>query len=171
MVSFKGAQFPKEVILFAVFFYVRYTVSYRDLEEIMAERGVRVDHATRNRWVARYSPQIANTARRRKAPTDRSWRMDETYIKVKGEWSYLYRAVDKLGKTLDFMLSKRRNKTAATKFFARALEVNGLPRKIVIYRSGANTAGINAVNRMLKSFGCPIPIKMVRIKYLNNIVE
>ena len=99
--------------------------------------------------------------------------MDETYIKVKGEWVYLYlyRAVDKLGKTLDFMLSKRRNKAAATKFFARALEVNGLPRKIVIDRSGANTAGINAINRMLKSFGCPIPIEMVRIKYLNNIVE
>ena len=164
MISFKGAQFPKEVILFAVFFYVRYTVSYRDLEEILAERSVRVDHATLNRWVTKYSPLIASTARRRKAPADRSWRMDETYIKVKGEWVYLYRAVDKLGKTLDFMLSKRRNKTAATKFFARALEVNGLPRKIVIDRSGANTAGITAVNRMLRSFGCPISIEMVRIK-------
>lgn len=145
-ISFKGAQFSRDVILFAVFFYVRYTVSYRDLEEIMAERGVRVDHATLNLWVAKYSPLIASEARRRKAPADRTWRMDETYIKLKGEWVYLYRAVDKLGKTLDFMLSKRRNKTAATKFFARALEVNGLPRKIVIDRSGANTAGISAVN-------------------------
>ena len=171
MISFKGAQFPKDVILFAVFFYVRYTVSYRDLEEIMAERGVEVDHATLNRWVAKYSPLIANSARRRKAPTDRSWRMDETYIKVKGEWVYLYRAVDKLGKTLDFMLSRKRNKTAATRFFARALEVNGLPRKIVIDKSGANTAGITAINRMLKRFGCPIPIEMVRIKFLNTIVE
>lgn len=171
MISFKGAQFPKDVILFAVFFYVRYTVSYRDLEEIMAERGVEVDHATLNRWVAKYSPLIANSARRRKAPTDRSWRMDETYIKVKGEWVYLYRAVDKLGKTLDFMLSRKRNKTAATRFFARALEVNGLPRKIVIDKSGANTAGITAINRMLKRFGCPIPVEMVRIKFLNNIVE
>ena len=171
MISFKGAQFPKDVILFAVFFYVRYTVSYRDLEEIMAERGVEVDHATLNRWVAKYSPLIATSARRRKAPTDRSWRMDETYIKVKGEWVYLYRAVDKLGKTLDFMLSRKRNKTAATRFFARALEVNGLPRKIVIDKSGANTAGITAINRMLKRFGCPIPIEMVRIKFLNNIVE
>ena len=171
MITFKGAHFPKEVILFAVFFYVRYTVSYRDLEEIMAERGVAVDHVTLNRWVAKYSPLIAINARRRKTPTERSWRMDETYIKVKGEWVYLYRAVDKLGKTLDFMLSKRRNKAAATKFFAQALEVNGLPQKIVINRSGANTAGINAVNRMLKCFGGPIPIEMVRIKYLNNIVE
>jgi putative transposase len=83
LTSFKGAQFPKDVILFAVFFYVRQTVSYRDLDEIMAERGIQVDHATLNPWVARYSPLIASHARGRKAPTDRSWRMDETYIKVK----------------------------------------------------------------------------------------
>ncbi|WP_037317398.1 IS6 family transposase [Ruegeria halocynthiae] len=171
MISFKGAQYPKDVILFAVFFYVRYGVSYRDLEEIMAERGVSVDHTTLNRWVTRYSGAIAEAACRRKGACDRSWRMDETYIKVKGEWVYLYRAVDKHGKTLDFMLSERRNKSAATKFFARMLEVNGLPRKIVIDKSGANTAGINAVNKMLKGFGCPIPIEMVRRKYLNNIVE
>lgn len=137
----------------------------------MAERGVSVDHTTLNRWVARYSCAIAEAARRRKAPCDRSWRMDETYIKVKGTWVYLYRAVDKHGKTLDFMLSRRRNKPAATKFFARMLEANGLPRKIVIDKSGANTAGIKAVNKMLKGFGCPIPIEMVRRKYLNNIVE
>ncbi|MDH5626347.1 MAG: IS6 family transposase [Nitrospira sp.] len=171
MISFKGAQFSKEVILFAVFFYVRYTVSYRDLQEILGERGVQVDHSTLNRWVVKYSPQIAAKARRRKAPTGRSWRMDETYIRVKGAWIYLYRAVDKFGKTLDFMLLKRRNKPAATKFFARALEVKGMPCKIVIDRSGANTAGINAINRMLKSFGRPIPIEMVRIKYLNNMIE
>ena len=94
MISFKGAHFPKGVILFAVFFYVRYGVSYRDLEEIMAERGVSVDHTTLNRWVTRYSGAIANAARRRKGPCDRSWRMDETYIKVKGAWVYLYRAVE-----------------------------------------------------------------------------
>ena len=82
--------------------------------------------------------------------------MDETYIKVKGEWVYLYRAVDKLGKTLDFMLSKRRSKTAATKFFARALEVNGLPRKIVIDKSGANTAGISAVMDRVQSTSCRV---------------
>jgi putative transposase len=93
----------------------------------MAERGVRADHVTLNRWVAKYSPLIA-TARRRKAPTDHSWRMDETYIKVKGQWVYLYRAVEKLGKTLDFMLSKRRNRTAATEFFARALEAGSRSR-------------------------------------------
>jgi putative transposase len=170
-VSFKGAHFPGDIILHAVFFYLRYGVSYRDLEEIMAERGVTVDHATLNRWVERYGGQVAEDARRRKQPTDRSWRMDETYIKVKGQWVYLYRAVDKLGKTLDFMLSKRRNKPAAIKFFARAMEVNGLPRKIVIDKSAANTQGLKDINRMLKRFGCPVPIEMVRVKYLNNLVE
>ncbi len=163
-ISFKGAHFPRDVILHAVFFYLRYGVSYRDLEEIMAERGVDLDHATLNRWVSRYAGLIAETARYRKRPTDRSWRMDETYVKVKGEWVYLYRAIDKHGKTLDFMLSERRNKPAATRFFARALEVNGLPRKIVIDKSGANTAGIKAINKMLKSFGCPIPIEIIRRK-------
>ncbi len=92
-------------------------------------------------------------------------------MKMKGEWVYLYRAIDKPGKTLDFMLSERRNKAAATKFFTRTLETNGLPRKIVIDKSGANTAGFTAINKMLKSFGCPIPIDMVRRKYLNNIIE
>lgn len=84
-ISFKGAHFPKGVILFAVFFYVRFGVSYRDLEEILAERGVKVDHATLNRWVAKYASQVAAEARRRKRPADRSWRMDETYIRVKGK--------------------------------------------------------------------------------------
>ncbi len=137
----------------------------------MHERGVAVDHTTLNRWVLRYAGAIAEAARHRKGPSNRSWRMDETYIKVKGTWVYLYRAVDKHGKTLDFMLSERRNKPAATKFFARMLEVNRLPRKIVIDKSGANTAGIKAINKMLRGFGCPIPIERVRQKYLNNIVE
>lgn len=87
-IEFKGSHYPKDVILNAVFFYVRYAVSYRDMEEIMAERGVRVDHATLNRWVIKYSPAIAKTAQMKKRSTDRSWRMDETYIKVKGKWAY-----------------------------------------------------------------------------------
>lgn len=171
MISFKGAHCPKDVILFAALFYLRNGVSYRDLEEVMAEQVVAVDHSTLNRWVAKYASAIADVARRRKGPCDRSWRLDETYIKVKGAWVCLYRAVDKNGKTFDFMLSPLRNKPAATKFFARMLEVNGLPRKIVIDKNGANTAGIKAINKMLKGFGCPIPIEMVRRKYLNNIVE
>ena len=94
----KGAHYPKSVIVHAVFFYVRYAVSYRDLEEILAERGVSVDHATLNRWVVKYSPLIAAKAQAKKRPTAVSWRMDETYIKVKGKWTYYYRAIDKFWK-------------------------------------------------------------------------
>ena len=117
MISFKGAQYPRSVILYAVYFYVRFPVSYRDLEEIMAECGVDLDHATLNRWVEKYAGTIAAEAYRRKAPTGCSWRVDETYVKVKGQWTYLYRAIDKEGKTLDFMLPERRDEAAATAFF------------------------------------------------------
>ncbi len=143
----------------------------RDLEEILNERGVAVDHATLNRWVVKYSPLIAFEAQRRKRPTAVSWRMDETYIKVRGQWMYLYRAVDRDGKTLDFMLSERRDTSAATLFFAKALSNNGIPLRIVIDKSGANGAGIKAVNNILKRFGCPTTISTVRSKYLNNIIE
>ena len=110
MISFKGAHFPKDIILHAVFFYVRYAVSYRDLEEILEERGVKDDHATLNRWVVRYSSSSGIVAaKNRKRTVATSWRMDETYIKIKGEWVYLYRAVDKFGDTIDFMLSEHRD--------------------------------------------------------------
>jgi len=120
------------VILYAEFFYVRYAVSYRDLEEIMEERGVNVDRATLNRWVVKYSPEIAKAAQIKKCPTGQSWRMDETYIKVKGKWTYYYRAIDKFGKTLDFMLSEHRDEAAATAFFTRAIGNNDFPDKVVI---------------------------------------
>jgi len=171
MISFKGCQFPKQVILHAVYFYLRYSVSLRDLEEILAERGVTVDHATLNRWVVKFSPLVALEVQRRKRPTAVSWRMDETYIKVRGSWTYLYRAVDRDGKTLDFMLSERRNTVAATLFFAKALSNNGIPLRIVIDKSGANGAGIKEVNKILKRLGCATKIGTVRSKYLNNIIE
>ena len=98
----------------------------------MAERGAQVNYATLNRWVVKYSPDIAKAAQTRKQSTAGSWRVDETYIKVKGTWMYLYRAIDKHGKTLDFMLSKRRDKAAARLFFRRAIEVNGLPSRTMI---------------------------------------
>lgn len=171
MVDFKGAQFPKSVILHAVFFYVRYPVSYRDLQEILAERGISVDHATLNRWVVRYSPQIATQAQMRKRPTASSWRVDETYIKVKGKWTYLYRAVDRDGQTLDFMLSERRDMAAARRFFKKAIATNGVPEKVVIDKSGANLAGLQAVNTILKFTGTGDIIEIRQIKYLNNILE
>ncbi len=170
-VDFKGAHFPKSVILHAVFFYVRYPVSYRDLQEILAERGITVDHATLNRWVVRYSPQIAAQAQLRKRPTARSWRVDETYIKVKGKWTYLYRAVDRDGQTLDFLLSERRDLAAARRFFKKAIATNGAPERVVIDKSGANLAGLQAVNTILKFTDTGDLIEIRQIKYLNNILE
>ena len=171
MIDFKGAHFPKSVILQAVFFYVRYAVSYRDLEEILAERGVTVDHATLNRWVVKYSPMIAARMQARKRPTATSWRVDETYIKVKGRWNYLYRAVDRTGQTLDFMLSERRNLAAARRFFKQAISANGTPERVVIDKSGANLAGLQAINVILKCTGSGRIIEIRQVKYLNNILE
>lgn len=170
-IDFKGHQYPKSVILYAVFFYVRYGVSYRDLEEIMAERGVEVDHATLNRWVVKFSPTIAANAQVSKKPTAISWRMDETYIKVRGKWTYLYRAVDRDGQTLDFMLSERRDTAAARRFFKRAVGTNGVPERIAIDKSGANLAGLQSLNVILKFTGTGRIINIIQSKYLNNIVE
>ncbi len=137
MIDFKGVHYPRAVILHAVFFYVRYAVSYRDLEEILAERGVAVDHATLNRWAVKFSPLIAANAPDKKRPTAISCRIDETYIKVRGRWTYLYRAVDRDAHTLDFMLSERRDTDAARRFFKRAIGTNGVPDRVVIDKSGS----------------------------------
>lgn len=171
MIDFKGVHYPKSVILHAVFFDVRYAVSYRDLEEILAERGVAVDHATLNRWVVKFAPLIADEAQARKRTTATSWRMDETYIKVKGRWTYLYRAVDRDRQTLDFLLSERRDLSAARRFFRRAIGTNGVPGRIVIDKSGANLAGLQAVNVILKFTGDGRTIEVRQVKYLNNILE
>jgi putative transposase len=159
------------VILYAVYFYVRFAVSYRDLEEIMVERGVDVDHATLNRWVEKYAGAIADEAHRRKRPTCRSWRMDETYIKVKGKWTYLYRAIDKQGQTLDFMLSERRDEAAATAFFAKTITSNSWPDKVVIDKSGSNASGLFNMNCLLVTQGWRWLIEVLQVKYLNNIIE
>ena len=170
-IDFKGCHYPKSVVLYAGAFYLRYPVSYRDLEEIMAERGVDIDHATLNRWVVGFSPLLADQAKLRKRPASSSWRMDETYIKVKGQWTYLYRAVDKFGKTLDFMLSERRNTKAARRFFRMAINTNGVPDKVVIDKSGANLAGLQWANVMLKFTRSNRLIEILQVKYLNNIIE
>lgn len=171
MIDFRGVHYPKSVILHAVFFYIRYAVSYRDLEEILAERGVQVNHATLNRWVVKYAPQIAAQAQARKRQTAKSWRVDETYIKVKGRWAYLYRAVDRNGKTLDFLLSEHRDLAAARRFLRRAIAANSVPDRVVIDKSGANLAGLHAVNVILKFTGAGKTIKILQVKYLNNILE
>ena len=165
-VSFKGAYFPKDVILTCVRWYVAYPLSTRHVEELMEERGVNVDHSTINRWVIKYSPQLEDEFHRRKRPVWVSWRMDETYIKVKGEWVYLYRAVDKYGKTIDFLLTKQRDKKAARRFLNKAIGRHGVPEKITIDGSDANAAAITSYN---EDHGTSIEIR--QIKYLNNIVE
>ena len=137
----------------------------------MAERGVEIDHATLNRWVVRFSPLIAANAQARKRKTAPSWRMDETYIKVRGRWTYLYRAVDRNGRTLDFMLSERRNTAAARRFFKCAVDTNGIPDRFAIDKSGANLAGLQSLNVILRFTGACRIIGIVRSKYLNNIVE
>lgn len=171
MISFKGCHFPKPVILHAIYYYLQYSVSLRDLEEILAERDVMVDQATLSRWVVKFSPLVAIGAHKRKSPSAVSWRMDETYIKIGGQWMYLCRAVDRDGNTLDFTLSEKRDTAAATQFFAKVLASSGIPLRIVVDKSGANGAGIKKVNKILKRFGCPTKITTVRSKYLNNMIE
>ena len=110
---FKWRQFEPEVILLAVGWYLRFSLSYRDVEELLAERGLSVDHVTVWRWVQRYAPEMERRLRSKLKPTNDSWRVDETYIRVKGKWRYLYRAVDSSGATLDFLLSARQDAAAA----------------------------------------------------------
>jgi putative transposase len=165
-VSFKGAHFPKDIILMGVRWYVAYPLSYRHIEELMEERGVEVDHSTLQRWVVKYSPPLEEAFHRRKRPVWMSWRMDETYIKIKGQWYYLYRAVDKHGQTIDFLLTEHRDKEAALRFLKKAIRRNGLPAKITIDGSDANEAAIKSYHQ---EHGPTISIRQV--KYLNNIVE
>jgi len=166
MIDFKGSHFEKEIILWGVRWYVAHPVSYRQLEEMMQERGVAVDHATLNRWVITYAPEFENQFRRRQQPVGKSWRMDETYVKVKGSWEYLYRAVDKEGDTVDFLLTPHRDRDAAEAFLRKAIRTQGLPEKITIDQSGSNTAAINHYNKIHKT-----AIAIRQCKYLNNIVE
>ncbi len=165
-ISFKGAHFPKEVILTGVRWYLAYPLSTRHVEELMEERGVELDHATINRWVIKYSPQLEEAFHRRKRPVWVSWRMDETYIRVKGEWCYLYRAVDKHGKTIDFLLTEQRDEKAAKQFLTKAIRRHYTPEKITIDGSTANEAAITSYN---EEHGTAIELR--KIKYLNNIVE
>lgn len=137
----------------------------------MAERSAFVDHATLNRRVEKFVPQIAQEAHERKGQTARSWRMDETYIKVKGRWCYLYRAVDKQGKTLDFMLSETRDEAAATTFFTQTIGNNGWPDRGVIDKSGANAAGLENMNLLLLLSGWCRLIDVLQVKSPNNIIE
>ena len=171
--NFKGRHFDKIIILMSVRWYCAYALSYRNIEELMKERGVSIDHATIQRWVVKYAPQLeANFRRKHKRAVGKSWRMDETYIKVRGKWHYLYRAVDKAGGTIDFMLSETRDKKAAVKFFSRAIGEAGLPETVTVDKSGANLAALTAINALLFMAGLwPLSLTIRQNKYLNNVIE
>jgi transposase-like protein len=149
---FKWRQFEPEVILLAVGWYLRFSLSYRDVEELLAERGLHADHVTVWRWVQRYAPEIQRRLRPRLRPTNDSWRVDETYIRIKGKWVYLYRAVDSTGATIDFLLSAKRDAAAAERFLAKALGGANHPAPRVINtdkHSGYPPALCNSMQKVL----------------------
>ncbi len=166
MLSFKGCHFEKDIILLCNRWYLSYPLSYRHIEEMMEERGIGVDHSTINRWVLKFTPSIEKEFRKKKRPIGQSWRMDETYVSVKGEWKYLYRAVDKQGLTIDFILTAKRDWNAALRFLNKAIKFRKKPSKINIDKSGANKAGIRIYNQENGK-----RIKIRQCKYLNNIIE
>lgn len=166
MLNTKGMRFPIDVILVCIRWYAAYPLSCRHLGEMMQERGVFVDHSSINRWAIRFLPLLERVFRKYKRPVGGSWRMDETYIRVKGVWKYLYRAVDKEGQTVDLLLTAKRDKAAAKRFFDKAMRDNDAPEKVTMDKSGANKAAIDEVNASRE-----IQIVVRQVKYLNNIVE
>jgi putative transposase len=172
MISFKGRHFPKDIILMAVRWKLAYALSYRDIEELMAERGVKLGSSTAQKWTVHFAPQIEAEFRKMKRKVGTSWRMDETYLKVNGKWTYLYRAVDKAGKTVDFMLSEKRYSKSVLKFFKKAFDSNGMPDKVSIDKSGSNTTALKRINDIIFLLGYwHLFIEIRRSKYLNNIIE
>jgi transposase-like protein len=167
---FKWRHFLPEIILLNVRWYCRYALSYRDLEEMMAERGVQVDHSTINRWVLRYASELDKRVRPHLKPTNDSWRVDETYIEIKGMWKYLYRAVDSEGNPLDFMLSAKRDGKAAARFFRKVLRARHTqtPRVINVDKNAAYPV---AVETLKGDETLAETTELRQVKYLNNRVE
>jgi IS6 family transposase len=190
---FKWRHFESEIILLCVRWYLRYALSYRDLEEMMTERRLCVDHTTIYRWVQRYAPELEKRCRPYLKACNDSWKVDETYIKVKKVWMYLYRAVDSEGNTLEFLLSPTRDAEAATRFFLKALHSTadgapqahslkekvpqpatagnpaiGAPRVINVDK---NAAYPKAVADLKAAGVLPEHVELRQVKYLNNLIE
>jgi IS6 family transposase len=167
---FKGRQFTAEIILWAVRWYLQFSISYLDLERMFADRGIQVDHTTLFRWIQAYAPELDKRIRPHLRMTNGSWRVDETYIRVKGEWVYLYRAVDSAGQTIDFLLSPKRDAAAAKRFFRKALKqphtVN--PRTITVDNNAAYPIAMKTMKRDAELWRFA---KLRQVKFLNNIVE
>ena len=163
---YKWKHFSEEIIIQAVYWYLKYSLSYRDVQELLSERGLDVCHTTIYRWVIEYSPLLASKIKNKIRKTNDSWRVDETHVKVNGQWTYLYRAIDSDGNTLDFMLSKRRNKKATIKFFRKILgnESHQKPRVITTDKYSAYPISLKSIKTFKRT-------EHRQIKYLNNIIE
>ncbi len=192
---FKWRHFQSEIIVLCVRWYLRYSLSYRDLEEIMAERGLAVDHTTIFRWVQHYAPELEKRCRPHLKDTNTSWRVDETSIKIRKTWMYLYRAVDSQGNTLEFLLSPTRDAEAAKRFFLKALQSctestsqigsvrenevtssasvalpasQSVPRVINVDK---NAAYPKAIADLKAAGALPEEVELRQVKYLNNLIE
>ena len=167
---FKWRPFEGEIIWVCVRWYVRYGLSYRDLEEMMVERGLRVDHTTIYRWVQDYAPELEKRTKPRLKLTNNSWKVDETYIKVKGEWVYLYRAVDSDGNTLEFQLSTQRDADPAQAFFEKTLAAphTVAPRVIHVDKNAAYPKAVETL-KVFEHWAADCALRQV--KYLNNLIE
>jgi transposase, IS6 family len=169
---FKGRHFKYDIIIWAVRWYCKYGISYRDLEEMLNERGVELDHVTIYRWVQYYAPKILDKLKWYWKPKmGYSWRVDETYIKVKGKWVYLYRAIDKAGDTIDFYLSSTRNSKAAKRFLSKALKSIPKYSHPSSINTDKNSSYAKAINELKDEGKCDPDIEHRCIKYLNNIIE
>ncbi len=167
---FRGRHYRDEVIVLCVRWYLRFSLSYRDVEELARERGFGVDHVTIWHWVQRYAPELDKRLRPHLKPTGRSWRVDETYVKVKGRWAYLYRAVDSTGQTIDFLLTAKRDLHAAKRFLQKALRAAGhpAPRVINVDRNPAYPA---AVEQLQAEGSLRQRCRLRQCRYLNNRIE
>jgi IS6 family transposase len=167
---FKWRQTEPALILCAVRWYLRYSLSLRDVEELLEERGLEADHTTVWRWVQRYGPELEQRLRRHLKPTNKAWRVDETYRRVKGRWCYLYRAIDSAGATIDFLLSALRDTNAAKRLFRNALSDRSHPQPRVINTDLAPIYG-SAIADMKKEETLGSRCRHRPVQYLNNIIE
>jgi putative transposase len=172
---FKGRHFDRSVILLCVRWYLAYGLSLRDLKEMMAERGISIDHSTIHRWVVHFSPVLLKRFNRRKRSVGSRWHVDETYIKVRGQWMYLYRAIDSVGDTVEFFFSEHRDLPAAKRFLRKALQRHGRPERIVIDGSQTNREAIvscDTESRLQDRSRRALKATRIRSsKYLNNRIE
>lgn len=167
MRTLKGMRYNMEIIWRSLFWYFKFPLSLREVSLMLLDRGVEVSHVSIYKWILKFGPELEQKFRKHKLPTNLSWRVDETYIKIRGVDRYLYRAVDKCGNTIDFLLTAKRDLKAARRFFKKAIRKNGIPAKTTMDKSGANLAAAEDINEDLKTKA----FKIRQNKYQNNIVE